>query len=248
MSPTYPLFFALGTLAGLGWLLLMDPQRRSKGARLDPDAASLLRLDAGLAALATGLAGARLGYVAAHAAYFADHIGEAFILSAGGLSWVGGALGALMGVAALAAFRRSSAWALADALAIPAAVLAAASWTGCLIDGCGFGRPLPAAVTSPFASDFFDSRMPRWPTQLLGALACFSLALGLLALEPRGGRPGVLACLTLTGLGLTALALSFTRGDPLPLWGGVRLDAIGAALIAALGLGGTMLRLRSSSA
>jgi len=248
MSHSYPILFALGTLAGLGWLLLMDPQRRAGGARRDPDAAARLRLDAGLAALATGLVGARLGYVAAHAGYFANHLGEAFVLSAGGLSWVGGALGALTGVAALAALRRSSAWVLADALAIPAALLAAASWTGCLLDGCGFGRPLPAAATSPFASDFFHSRLPRWPTQLLGALACFSLALGLLALEPRGLRPGLLACLTLTGLGLMALALSFTRGDPLPLWGGVRLDALGAAAVAVLGIGGTVLRLRSRSA
>jgi prolipoprotein diacylglyceryltransferase len=248
MSHSYPILFALGTLAGLGWLLLMDPQRRAKAVRRDPDAAALLRLDVGLAALATGLVGARLGYVAAHAAYFANHLGEAILLSAGGLSWVGGALGAMTGMAALAAFRRSSAWALADALAIPAALLAAASWTGCLIDGCGFGRPLPAGVPSPFASDFFNSRLPRWPTQLLGALACFSLALGLLALEPRGLRPGLLACLTLAGLGLTALALSFTRGDPLPLWGGVRLDALGAAVVAVLGIGGTVLRLRSRSA
>jgi prolipoprotein diacylglyceryltransferase len=248
MRQTYPLLFALGTLAGLGWLLLMDPRRRTKGSPRDPDAGALLRLDAGLVALATGLLGARLGYVAAHAAYFANHFGEAFLLSAGGLSWVGGALGAVTGVAALAALRRSSAWALADALAIPAALLAAASWTGCLLDGCGFGRPLPTAVSSPFASDFFDSRLPRWPTQVLGALACFSLALGLLALEARGLRPGLLACLTLTGLGLTGLALSFARGDPLPVWGGLRLDAVGAAVVAVVGLGGIVLRLRSRSA
>ncbi|MCX6070571.1 MAG: prolipoprotein diacylglyceryl transferase, partial [Chloroflexi bacterium] len=170
--------------------------------------------------------------------YFASHLAEAFTFSAGGLSWVGGALGAMAGLAAFAALRRAPVWALADSLALPAALLAAVSWGGCLMDGCAYGRPLPSGSASLFASDFFDSRLARWPTQAVGLLSCFALVLGLLALEPRSVRPGLLACLTIAALGLLGMALSFSRGDPVPLLAGVRLDFIGTAIVAVLGIAG----------
>lgn len=238
MRNAFPILFTVGTLAGLLWLLLGDPIRRLSGRWRDLDAAAYLRLDAGLATLAAGLVGARLAYVGAHWDYFASHLAEAFAFSAGGLSWVGGALGAAAGLTALAGLRRAPVWVLADALALPAALLAAVSWGGCLMDGCAYGRPLPGGSPSLFASDIFDSRLARWPTQAVGLLSCFALVLGLLALEPRGLRPGLLACLTTTALGLLGMALSFTRGDPVPLLAGVRLDFIGATGVAVLGAAG----------
>ena len=238
MHNTFPILFALGTLAGLMWLLLGDPVRRLAGRWRDLDTAAFLRLDAGLSALAAGVVGARLAYVATDWGYFASHPAEAFSFSGGGLSWVGGALGAIVGLTLFASLRPAPVWLLADALAFPAALLAAASWGGCMLDGCAYGRPLPAGAASLLASDFFDSQLARWPTQAVGLLSCVALALGLLALEPRGVRPGLLACLTTTVLGLLGMALSFTRGDPVPLLAGVRLDFIGAALVTALGLAG----------
>jgi prolipoprotein diacylglyceryltransferase len=248
MSNTYPLLFALGVLAGLLWLLLADPDRRMSGRWRDLDSAAMLRLDAGLAALALGLAGARAAYVGAHWDYFASHFAEAFSFSTGGLSWVGGALGAVAGLLAVAALRRAPVWPLADSLALPAALLAAASWAGCLVDGCGYGRPLAAGSATLFASDIFDSRMARWPTQLIGLLSCFAVVLGVMALEPRVLRPGVLACLTFAVLGLIGLALSFLRGDPVPLLAGTRLDFVGAAMVAALGLAGLLHRRATGTA
>jgi prolipoprotein diacylglyceryltransferase len=248
MHNTYSILFAVGSLAGLLWLLLGDPARRLSGRWRDLDVAAFLRLDAGLAALAVGLVGARAAYVGAHWDYFASHFAEAFSFSAGGLSWAGGAFGAMAGLAAFAALRHAPLWALADTLALPAALLAAVSWGGCLADGCAYGRPLPSGSASLFASDFFNSRLARWPTQAVGLLSCSAVVLGLLVLEPRGVRPGLLACLTLAALGLLGIALSFTRGDPVPLLAGVRLDFIGAAAIAALGVAGLIsLRPRRSA-
>lgn len=247
MSHAYPIVFALGTLAGLVWLLLIDPRLQRRGTPPDPDSAARLRVDAGLAALACGLAGARLGYLATHASYYSTHLGEALRFSDGGLSWVGGALGALAGLGATAAVRRASPWPLADALAIPAVFVAAAAWSGCLLDGCAFGRTAAWSGLSPLAPDFYLSRLPRWPTQLLGVLITTALLLGLLWLEPKAGQPGLLACAALVGLGLSGLALSFTRGDPVPLWSGIRLDALGALGIAALGIFGASLRRRPAS-
>jgi prolipoprotein diacylglyceryltransferase len=242
MGNTYPILFALGMLTGLVWLLLSDPDRRLTGRWRDLDTAAILRLDAGLAALGLGLIGARAAYVGAHWDYFASQAAEAFSFSAGGLSWAGGALGAIAGLTTFAALRRAPLWALADSLAVPAALLAAASWAGCLVDGCGYGRPLPGGTASLFASDFFDSRLARWPTQALGLLSCFAVVLGLLALEPRGLRPGLLACLTIAALGLLGMALSPARGDPMPLLAGLRLDFLGASMVAALGIAGLLYR------
>jgi phosphatidylglycerol:prolipoprotein diacylglycerol transferase len=236
MRNAFPILFAAGALAGLVWLLLGDPARRLTGRWRDAEPASFLRLDAGLAALATGLLGGRAAYVGAHWDYFASHLKEALSFSAGGLSWVGGALAAMAGLAVYAALRRAPFWPLADAVALPAALLAAVSWSGCLIDGCAYGRPLPSeSPLELFASDFFNSRLPRWPTQVVGLLSCFALVLALLAIEPRNLRPGLLACLTAVTLGLIGSALSFARGDPVPLLAGIRLDFLGAAGVAALG-------------
>jgi prolipoprotein diacylglyceryltransferase len=247
MNQAYPLLFSLGALAGLAWLLFVDPRRRPRDARRDPDAAAVVRLDAGLAALAGGLIGARLVYVAVHASYFAAHLDLAFQFSSGGLSWVGGALGALAGLLAAAALHHSSPWPLADALAIPAAVLAVAAWSGCLLDGCAFGRPLASSALAALGSDFYASRIPRWPTQIVGLLAAAGLALGLLLLEARSLPVGWPASAALLGLGATALALSFTRGDPVPLVADIRLDALGGGLIAALGAGMARLSRRAAA-
>jgi phosphatidylglycerol:prolipoprotein diacylglycerol transferase len=244
MRNTFPILFAAGSLAGLAWLLLGDPIRRLTGHWRDLEAAAFLRLDAGLVALAAGVLGARLAYVGAHWDYFASQPAEAFSFSGGGLSWVGGALGAIAAVAIFARLRHAPIWALADSLAFPAALLAAVSWGGCLLDGCAYGRPLPSGSASLFASDFFDSRLARWPTQAVGLLSCCALLLGLLALEPRGARPGLLAALTIAVLGLLGMALSLTRGDPVPLLAGVRLDFLGATLVATLGIAGLISLLR----
>ena len=247
MNQAYPLLFTLGALAGLAWLAFVDPRRRTRDTRRDPDAAALVRVDAGLAALAGGLIGARLAYVAAHASYFTAHLDQAVRFSSGGLSWVGGALGALAGLLAAAALHHSSPWPLADALAIPAAVLAMAAWSGCLLDGCAFGRPLTSSALAALGSDFYASRIPRWPTQIVGLLAAAGLALGLLVLEARSLPVGWPASAALLGLGATALALSFARGDPVPLVAGIRLDALGAGLIAALGAGMARLSRRAAA-
>jgi phosphatidylglycerol---prolipoprotein diacylglyceryl transferase len=245
MRDAFPILFTIGVLAGLAWLLLGDPMRRWSGRWRDLDAAAFLRVDAGLAALTGGLLGARLAYVVAHAGYFASHLAQALSFSSGGLSWVGGALGATLGLALFVRWRQAPILPLADTLAFPAALLAAASWGGCLLDGCAYGRPLPSGSPTLFSSDFFRSSIARWPTQMVGLLACCALALGLLALETRTVRPGLLTCLTTASLGLLGMALSFSRGDPVPLVANMRLDFVGAALVAAVGIAGwIMLRRR----
>ncbi len=226
MSQPFTLMLTLGAVAGLLWLGMAphaDPGRAGPAARA--------RLDAAAAALVVGLLGARLGFVMGRWPYYAAHPGQAWRTWEGGLSWAGGALGALAGLALYAAWSRRSFWHLADALAAPATIVSAAAWTGCLLEGCAYGRRLPASWWAPAAPDLFGNLTPRWPAQSLGAVYSLVLLLALVRLGGRAVRPGLRACLTLAALALGALALSALRADPVGSWAGLRLDALGAMLV-----------------
>jgi phosphatidylglycerol:prolipoprotein diacylglycerol transferase len=235
LQDAYPLLFALGAVAGLLWSgLVSGGQSSPKGTRITPVQA----LDAGLAALAAGLVGARAGYVAASWDYYSHRPQEALWFWQGGLSWSAGAAAALLGLGLYSGLSRQPFWPLADRLAIPAALLALAAWGGCMLDGCSYGwRTAPGPLTPP-APDLLGNLAPRWPTQPVGVIASLASLAGLISL---GGRPlpqGTLACLSLTMIAATSVALSFTRADPTRMLWGMRLDGLASGAVLALGLAG----------
>lgn len=238
----YPITLTIGVLVGLLWLGLNDvpvkPADRQPGSRLPP----IARVDAGLVALGTGLVGARLGFVLAHGEFFLEHPEEALQFWQGGLSWVGSALGALMGVGLYAVVSRRPFWSLADALALPAVLLAASAWTGCLIDACVYGRRADLGPLTPPGPDALGLRASRWPTQAMGAVFSLVAFLGLYRLTARRLHTGVLACLSLSLIAASNLALSFTRGDPTNMAAGMRLDALASGGILSLALISLVLR------
>ncbi len=223
----YPWVFAIGALISLLWLGL-QPTRR--------DSEATARIDAGLVALLAGLLGARIGYVATHWGYFSQRPVEALYFWQGGLSWAAGAFGALIGLAVYTLLSRRSFWELADSLAIPAAIVASAAWLGCLIDRCAYGVKTAPGLLTPPAPDMIGNIAPRWPTQALGALLSLIVVGALYWLSHLDLRPGLLAALSLSLVALIALVLSFTRGDPMPAFAGIRLDGLGSAAILSLGL------------
>ncbi|HSR47044.1 MAG TPA: prolipoprotein diacylglyceryl transferase family protein [Anaerolineales bacterium] len=225
MNQAYPVVLAIGCLAGLGWLVA----RRASSAESGGDV-----FTAALVSLVLGLAGARLGFVALHLPYFRRHPVEALWIWEGGLSWVGAALGVLAAIALMARTRRRPSMALADALAIPAVIVALAAWTGCLFDRCLYGIPVPASPMALPTPDVFGTIVPRWPTAVVGLAATGILLAGLVWATDRQLPPGLRASLALGALALTGLALSFTRADPSLLVMGLRLDAIGALGLLAL--------------
>ncbi|MCJ7511917.1 MAG: hypothetical protein MUO23_02970, partial [Anaerolineales bacterium] len=88
----------------------------------------------------------------------------------------------------------------------------------------------------PVSPSLMQVRLPRWPTQAAGALACLAALLFLLR-KPTASLPtGVPALIALLTLSLSGLALSFLRGDPAPRWGAMRLDALAWAAALVLGL------------
>jgi phosphatidylglycerol:prolipoprotein diacylglycerol transferase len=222
-------------LVGLIWLGQADQWergRRSAGPRSTP----VERIDAGLISLGSGLLGARAAFVLTHLGYYSEHFWESIWFWQGGLSWAGGAIGATVGLAAYSVARRRSILALADSLAAPLALLSTAGWLGCLIDGCAYGKRASLSWFTPASPDLLGNLAPRWPTQTIGALLALALLVGLLWIDPRQIRPGMLACLAITVLSGSDLALEFVRADPAPVVGGVRLDAVGAGVFLAAGV------------
>ena len=227
MFNAYPWVFAIGALISLLWLGLQPTQEDSEPA---------VRIDAGLIALVAGLVGARFGYVVTHWGYFSQQPAEALYFWHGGLSWAVGALGALIGLAVYALLSRRSFWKLADWLAIPAAIVASAAWLGCLVDRCAYGFRTAPGFLSPPSPDMIGNIAPRWPTQAVGGLLSLIVIGVLYWVSQLDLRPGLLAALSLSLVALIALALSFTRGDPMPAFAGIRLDGLGSAAVLSVGL------------
>jgi phosphatidylglycerol:prolipoprotein diacylglycerol transferase len=198
-----------------------------------------------LAALAGGLIGARAAFVFAHLNYYTAHPAESFWFWQGGLSWAGGAAGAFIGLALYSILARQPIWPAADSLAMPAAILSLAAWSGCWADGCAYGRRVAPGPFSPPSADYFGGVASRWPTQAAGVLlSLFAVALAYL-LGAQKAPAGVAFGLTLSLLAAGSLALAFTRGDPGPSLAGLRADALSSAAVLLAAAVTTVARLRS---
>jgi phosphatidylglycerol:prolipoprotein diacylglycerol transferase len=215
---------------------------RPQGPRERGEISAAQQVDSALVCLAVGLLGARFAYVAAHAGYFGAHLAETVAFWRGGLSWAGGAAGALIGLGAYALLTRQAFWRLADRLILPATGLACAAWLGCLLDGWAYGQPLESGWGAVPAPGLLADPVRRWPTQWLGILASLASLALLVWFAPRLGRPGALAAAGLSLLSSASLALSLLRADPVPFVRGVRLDAAGSAVLLIMALAGLLTR------
>lgn len=220
MESAYPLLFALGVLGSLLWL-----------AWRGPDLEAPRRLDGALCALVGGLVGARLGFVITHLDYYLTRPVESLWFWQGGLSWAVGAAGALIGLAIYASTSHQSIWLLADTLAVPAAVVALVSWTGCLFDGCAYGRRTDLGLFTPASPDQFGWISPRWPTQIVGMVTSIAALLLATWLQSQRITSGLAAALVMACISASALGLAFARADPVPMLWGLRGDAVGSAAV-----------------
>lgn len=234
--------FTLGVLATLLWLGLSDATRTAISRLSDEITSPTTRIYAGLSALTAGLIGARAGFVLLHWGYYASRLIETFWFWQGGLSWIGGVVGAVFGLGIYTSFFHRPFWSLADILALPGVVMALSCWTGCLLEGCAYGRRTDVGFWTPPAVDIFGSRVPRWPTQTVGIVLNLIILAVLYWLTGRHLRHGTLVCMSVSLIAASSLALTFTRGDPVLLLAGLRLDTVGATVILLLALCGLVLR------
>lgn len=195
-------------------------------ARRSPVKEQARRIAASWMVLVTSLAGARIGFVAFHFSYYQHHLGEAFALWMGGLSWPGAVLGSLAGLWLVGRLWKLPFAHAADELVPLVLPLAAGCWLGCWEAGCAYGPLAPQGawwgVSLPDEMGMF---LPRFPLQ--GA-AVFFLLVFLLWIEirpPAFTRPGQYASLSSLSVLAISLAASFLQADPAPRWAGLRPDS-----------------------
>lgn len=208
-------------------------------------------LDGALAAAAGALLGGRVVFVWLNAAYFAENPAEAWQLWLGGLNYHGALLGGLMGLALWSRLTRRPLAAYAGLFAPGLALLAAAGWAACHVEGCAYGRPPAAGL--PQALNVLVGNLPddlgvfaaRYRTQLAGLIG--SLIVFALTLRAFGRTgPGLLFWGTLGGLSLVRLVVASGRDDAALLVGVWRLDLlVDLALLAASLLAAAMLLIGS---
>ena len=214
-------------------------------AGTEPDLAPRQRLTndpviAGVVMLAAGLFMARLTFILLHSSYYFSRPLEILYLWQGGLSGIGGFAGALVGLGIYARVTGESFTAHADALAIPAAIIASSCWLGCWLDGCAYGIPIESHFPLLTGFDIFYSETLRWPTQAAGAI--FSLlSIGVLIFLKDRLPQGLLGMASLTSIALGVFVISIFRSDPSLLIAGFRIDTLAALGLALLGIGGILI-------
>ena len=189
-----------------------------------------------MSALVSGILGARLGYVLMHIQFFIDHPEDILKFWNGGLTWVGGAVGAILGLGLYALISKHRFWRLADSLALPAALFTFALWFGCMLDGCAYGKPSDFGLVTPALLDSFGTRHHRWPVQSSGAILTLIILAILDRVQSQKPAEGVIAALLLSLIATGNFILAFLRGDTVPVLFGFRSDALGSAAILILAL------------
>lgn len=192
-------------------------------------------LDGWLWGMAAAIVGGRLGFIWREWAYFQERPSDLTQLWQGGFWYHTALLGGLLGVWAWARWQKRPLLPLLDLFAPGIGLLIVAGWIACWLEGCAYGAETTLAWWSADLPDHFGVFAVRFQTQWLGALGSLLPLAGVLAWRrplPPGARFGWL----LLGVSLTRVAVSLLRGDPMILWGPLRLDTWldGATAVAGL--------------
>lgn len=237
---TFPAFLTLGVAAAFAWILLTDDDRPSlKNERI---ISRVELIDGTLAGLAAGMLSARLVYVILHWPAFAAEPQDILTIWKGGMIGWAGLAGAPVGLALYCWASGVPFYRMADALSLPASMVAFSGWLGCLQDGCAYGRVANGVMLAVSAPDWTGVVRQRWPTQAIGALGAVA-GIGWSTLRRRRElRPGHTAAVILVILAAGGLLAGLFRADPAATIGGIRHDLVGNGLLLIGGLALTIWR------
>lgn len=214
----YFVVLALGALLSLGLTTVLAQRRVQPGW-----------LDAALIGALAALAAGRVAFVALNPAYFTENPGEAWHVWAGGLNAQAALVAGLLAAALWLRLTRRLVGATLDLLAPGLALLAAAGWLACWFEGCAYGHEAAPGLLTAALPDDFGVVAVRYRTQLAGALMSLLLMAASVwgyARRTTDQQPGLLFTLTLAALALVHALVSIFRGDPAPLWIGLRADVV----------------------
>lgn len=205
-SLTFTLIIALAVFASVGISLHRAGERRSALA------------DVYLLALGLGVIGARAGHVILNWEHFAFNTAEIARVNTGGLDWHGAVIGALIGLAIGARWRKLNYSGLLASLSLALPLIALAGWWGCLASNCGYGAEVDTLANYPAwmvseAPDVYGIPAPRYNTQFFGLLLGVAALLMTVIMIWHGWLIYRRFWLVLTFLSVGLFAIGFLRGD-----------------------------------
>lgn len=218
----YPIIVGLGATVGLSWSVL----RASSEDRI-------LIANAGLAAILGGMIGGRLFYVLTDCSNFQDQVSEIFQIYLGGFSWIGALLGATLFTIGYGFIKRFSPLRLLDSLVFFVGVVVMSIWLASWLDGYAYGQAADWWWAFP-ARDWWGRLAPRFPVQVMGALAALGTIWAAEFLTKYLAVPGQIAAAAAFLISLVYFLLAFTRIDYVATLLGFRIDALVALTIAVI--------------
>jgi phosphatidylglycerol:prolipoprotein diacylglycerol transferase len=216
---TYPFLLMLAIVLLVGWVV----RRANVGQRRRT-------FDVALGGLMGGLLLARLEHIILQWQYFQVHPSEILDFGAGGLEWHGAVIGAVLGGALVAHWRKMALKPILDRAAFGIPLLALAAWAGCEAALCAYGAEVATMAAYPpgitwEAMDSYGYFAPRFYTQQLGKITSLPLLGFAFWLMWRRRLRGKRFWLLLLLLSLSMFGIGFLRGDYALSVYALRLDA-----------------------
>lgn len=185
-------------------------------------------LDGVLLSGGAALAAGRIVFVILNRAYFTENPGKAWAIWQGGINFQAALIAGLLAYIAYLHLTNRPISRYLDLIAPGLAILMAAGWVACWFEGCAYGRETIAGLFAADLPDDFGVMAVRYQTQAIGFL-CSAVIAGLSAWQlsdvlPGETTTGRLFWLTLAALTAVQALLTFWRGDPAPIWFGLRAD------------------------
>lgn len=213
---TFSLILGLGVGIGLSWSVLPLASLPEVARR---------KLNNASVGLFGALIIGRTGYILLNWAYYKRHLWEVFQVWLGGFSWIGALFGAFIAIAIAAQIQKTSLGYMLDSLLPLFTSITISTWLACWLTGYAYGIEINRWWSIP-SLDKSGLLAQRWPIQIIGALSAvgFHCIAEYFQTHKRIIRPGIASCLVLAGFCLTIFSFSPFRGDPTPMFRGIRLD------------------------
>jgi len=222
----HPIAFHIGSLAihfygimvALAFLFgLWTATRRATQEKIPADKIA----DIVLWLMVGAIAGARFVYVTTYwkEEFANEPFKEVFMIQHGGLVYYGGLIGAIIAGTIYILWKKLPLWKTADILAPSIALGSVFGRTGCLLNGCCYGRPTNApwaiTFTNPQAHDLSGTPLfePLHPTQIYDALLNLGLYFFLAWLFRHKKFDGQIFATYLLCYAVTRSVVEYFRGD-----------------------------------
>lgn len=198
--------YSYGAMVASGFLIAV--YLASREARRSGIAAQKI-FDLGLCALILGIIGARALHVLLDFEYYAVHPLEIILINKGGLAFHGGLATGIIGAWVFIKRNGMPLWKTADIFIPYVALGQAIGRTGCLLNGCCYGRPTISSIGIHLPGHIF----PVHPTQLYSSVFLLLMFLALRGIYKKRIFDGAVFISYLVIFSIGRFFIDFYRGD-----------------------------------